>query len=111
MKIKFNRNSWYMKMLGEPEHWCSLLWALVWRAGVVFIGYWVLYLLAVGNYHMFFAEESSRIGEGRNTGWVACGVILDIIVAYVIFIFSVIQRREIKAWMNEHCPKLEYEDE
>ena len=108
MRIKFNRNSWYIKMLGVPQHWCSLMWGLMWRASAVVVGafalYWLVYLLIVGNYHVFFSEDP-------NDGWIAGGLIFDFVILYACGAVGFIQRREIAKWTNEHCPKLEYEDE
>jgi len=107
MKIKFDKNSWYIKLLGQPDHWCSLVWGLVWRAvalvAATVVTYWLMYLLIVGNYHVF--------SEDGNDGWIAGGLILDCLILYAAGAVGFIQRREIAAWMNEHCPKLEYEDE
>lgn len=108
MKIKFDRNSWYIKLLSTPESWCGLVWGLLWRvvgvvAGSIFL-YWFMYALVVGNYHVFF-------GEDETSGWIPAGIIIDFLILYIAGGIAVVKREKIGKWVSERCPKLEYEDE
>ncbi len=111
MKIKFDRSSWYIKMLGEPDHWCQLLWGVTWRAVMAILlaigAYWYLHLMVLGNW-----EVLKGIMNGdyeAHEGYVAGGMIMDFLTLYVAGGVAWVYRTSIRKWVNANCSKVEYE--
>lgn len=108
--MKLSRDNWVIKKLGQPEHWCTLLWKGVWISTTVITGgallVWYLYAMVAGNWELI----KHLAGAETETGWVVAGATLDLSTAYLIIMFGTIYRGKVSDWILERCPKIEYDD-